>query len=117
MLIQNLSVETVKPVRARYCESFFCRLRGLTFRRNLAVDDGLLLVQSRDSRLDAAIHMLGVWMDLAVIWIDSSKVVVDLRLARRWHPIYIPERPARYILEVAATRLSDFHVGDQLSFI
>ena len=116
LLIHNLSVKAVKPVRAVYCKSFLCRLRGLTFRRNLSIDEGLLLVQNRDSRVDAAIHMLGVWMDLAVIWIDSNRVVVDSRLARRWHPIYVPERPARYILEMAAARLNDFHLGDQLSF-
>lgn len=116
VLIRNLSVESAKPVWAWYCDTFTCRLRGLTFRRSLPIDEGLLLVQNRDSRLDAAIHMLGVWMDLAVIWIDSSRVVVDLRLARRWRPIYVPERPARYILEVPAPRLSDFHLGDRLGF-
>jgi uncharacterized membrane protein (UPF0127 family) len=116
VLIQNLSIETIKPVRARYCDSFLCRLRGLTFRRDLSGNEGLLLVQKHENRVDAAIHMLGVWMDLSIIWIDSSRVVVDSRLARRWRPIYIPKRPARFILEMAANRLNDFHVGDQLSF-
>ena len=77
---------------------------------------GLLLVQGRDSRLDTSIHMLFVWMDLAVVWINSAGEVVDVRLARSWRPAYLPGRPARYVLELAAVHLNDFEIGDQLSF-
>lgn len=116
VLIYNLNNKETKPVKARYCNTFACRLIGLTFQRKPAPHQGLLLVQERDSRLDAAIHMLGVWMDLAVVWLNSSKEVVDIRLARRWRPIYIPAHPARYILEMAAEHLADFKVGDRLKF-
>ena len=51
------------------------------FRSSLANDEGLLLVEARDSRLDTAIHMLFVPMDLAVIWINSKYSVVDTVLA------------------------------------
>lgn len=55
-------------------------------------------------------------MDLAVAWIDDTGEVVDVRLARRWRPIYVPKRPARYILEMAASRLKDFRIGDKVEF-
>ena len=112
--INNLTHPLEKPILVKYCVSFFCRLRGLTFRHSLPPDQGLLLVQSQDSRLNAAIHMLGVWFDLAVIWINSNEIVVDLQLARRWRPAYIPRQPARYILELSADRLNDFHPGDHV---
>jgi uncharacterized membrane protein (UPF0127 family) len=89
-------------------------LRGFTFRRALSEEEALLLVQSRDSRLDAAIHMLWVWVDLAVAWINSGGIVVDSRLARRWRPIYLPRYPARYVLEMPPARLNDFQTGDQV---
>ena len=114
--IQNCSRSLVKPLKARYCASFACRLRGLTFRRSMPLDWGLLLVQERDSRLDSAIHMLAVWMDLAVVWINSNGRVVDTRLAKRWRPAYVPRKPARYVLEMAPERLDDFKIGDQVSF-
>ena len=76
----------------------------------------MLLVQSRDSRLDASIHMLNVWTDLAVIWINNQGIVVDLCTARAWYPFYMPKQPARYILEMAPTRLSEFAIGDIVSF-
>ena len=112
----NLSRDSLQPVLARYCSSFFCRLRGLTIRRSLAPQDALLLVYARDSRLDCSIHMLGVLVDLAVVWINSNNEVVDVRLARRWRPVYLPQRPARYVLEMQVERLNDFRVGDSVRF-
>src|SRR5512147_3167235 len=116
ILIRNLSRSQSRPVKASYCVSFICRLRGLTFRRTLAEDEGLLLVQGGDSRLDASIHMLFVWMDLAVVWINSAGDVVDVKLARRWHLAYAPQRPARYVLETRPTRMDEFRVGDRIEF-
>lgn len=111
VLVRNLSRDDVKPVQAVYCASFLCRLRGFTFRRSLG-EEALLLVQAKDSRIDAAIHMLGVWVDLAVVWINTSGFVVDSCLARRWRPFYLPRRPARYVLEMAPERINDFQIGD-----
>lgn len=116
VLIQNLTRPSLQPVLARNCASFFCRLRGLTFRRALPGGQALLLVQKRDSRLDAAIHMLAVFMELAVVWIDRDGIVVDSCLARPWRPYYAPKRAARYILEMEAARLGDFLEGERVSF-
>jgi uncharacterized protein len=112
--ICNTARPLKQPIIARYCASFFCQLRGLTFCRYLPEDQGLLLVQHRDSRVDASIHMMFVWIDLAVVWINSAGEVVDVRLARRWRPAYVPRRPARYILELNAARLDDFVIGDRV---
>lgn len=114
LALANRSRPLRGPLTVVLCESFFCKLRGLTFRRSLPLDEGLLLVQTRESRMDSAIHMLGVWMDLGVIWLDAGFEVVDRRLARRWRPIYLPRRPAQYVLEVAASRLLEFEIGDSL---
>jgi uncharacterized membrane protein (UPF0127 family) len=116
IIITNLSQPSISPVKARFCESFRCRLRGLTFRRSLVSQEGLLLVQKKDSRVEASIHMLAVFMDLAIVWINTDGDVVDSRLARRWRPIYVPQKPARYVLEMAPDRLADFKVGDKVKF-
>ena len=107
----------IRPLKARYCESFTSRLRGFTFRRQIGEQEGLVLVERRDSRLDTAIHMLFVWTDLAVVWIDGRQQVVDTVLARAWRPAYLPARPARYVLELSPGRLADFQVGDLVEFI
>jgi uncharacterized protein len=115
--IQNKDHVLPSALQAIYCDSFLCRLRGLMFRRDLDLDEGLLLVESRDSRVDTSIHMFFVYMDLAVVWINSENTVVDTVLARTWRPAYAPRRPARYILEIHPSRLNEFQIGDHLEFI
>jgi uncharacterized membrane protein (UPF0127 family) len=117
VLVENQSRPLDNPLHAGYCSSFVCRLRGLTFRSQLASDEGLLLVQNRDSKLDSAIHMMFVFTDLAVAWINSNFEVVDVQLARSWHLAYVSVQPARYVLEMAPERLSDFKIGDQVRFV
>ena len=115
--IQNKNKSLTRPLKAGYCESSLCRLRGLMFRADLDLQLGLLLVQPRDSRLNSAIHMLFVFMDLAVIWINSSLTVVDTTLARAWRLAYAPRAAAKYILEIHPDRLAEFSIGDQIEFI
>jgi uncharacterized membrane protein (UPF0127 family) len=114
--VENIDQPLPTPLQAIYCDSFLCRLRGLMFLSHLATEQGLMLVEGRDSRLDTSIHMLFVFMDLAVIWINSDKVVVDTVLARAWRPAYTPRQPARYILEIHPGRLGEFKIGDIIEF-
>ncbi len=106
-----------KPPRVKYCESFLCRLRGLTFRAPVTRDEGLLLVFGRDSRVDSSIHMLGVSFDLAVFWINNEMKVVDKVVAGAWKPAFFPKSPARFVLEVHASRIDDFAIGETVQFL
>jgi uncharacterized membrane protein (UPF0127 family) len=114
--LENTNQPLPAPLQAVYCDSFLCRLRGLMFRSHLTQNEGLLLVEAGDSRLNTSIHMLFVFMDLAVIWINSEFTVVDTILAHAWHPAYAPRRPARYILEIHPGRLNEFKIGDHVEF-
>jgi uncharacterized membrane protein (UPF0127 family) len=114
--LENKDRPLPATLQAVYCENFFCRLRGLTFRASLPQDQGLLLVEARNSRLDTSIHMLFVCMDLGIIWINSEYTVVDSVLARSWRPIYTPREAAKYILEIHPSRLIEFKIGDHLDF-
>jgi len=114
--LRNLSNPAVRPVQAKWCGSFWSKLRGFTFRSSLQPDEGLLLVEGRDSRVDTSIHMMFVWTDLAVIWINSKNEVVDSVLAKAWRPFYASARPARYILEIHPNRMGEFKPGDIVDF-
>jgi uncharacterized protein len=102
--------------RVAVCSSFACRLRGLMFRRQLDPNEGLLLVGTRDSRIDAAIHMVFVPFDLAVFWISTGMEIVDKVLARSWRPFYMPAQPARYVLEVHSSLLPRYEPGEEVEF-
>jgi hypothetical protein len=112
LTVQNSAHSLARPIRARRCAGYFCRLRGYMFRRRIDPQDGLWFVYPRESRLDTSIHMLFVFTDLAVFWLDSRKMVVDKVLAKRWRPAYAPARAARYILEAHPDRIDDFQLGE-----
>ena len=116
ILVNNLTKSLDAPARVDYCDSFLCRLRGLMFQTRLAHDEGLLLVEKRNSRIDTSIHMFFVPFDLAVIWINSEMMVVDKIIAKSWHPAYFPKADAKFTLEIHPDRFADYEVGDKVEF-
>lgn len=115
--IRNLSNLNNSPIHVKWCASFFSRLRGFTFRKELGLEEGLVLVEGRESRMDMSIHMMFVWTDLAVIWVNAKGEVVDTVLARSWRPFYAPAKPAQYTIEIHPSRLNEFSVGDMVEFL
>jgi uncharacterized membrane protein (UPF0127 family) len=103
--------------RLRWCDTFGRKLRGFTFRRTLAEDDGLVLVEKSESRMKSSIHMLFVFFDLGVLWVDDAGEVVDSRLAKRWRSSYVPDRAARYVVEAHPVILKRVAVGDHIQFL
>jgi uncharacterized membrane protein (UPF0127 family) len=101
---------------AKWCNSFGSKLRGFTFKPTLAEDEGLVLVEKADSKLNTSIHMLFVRFDLAVIWVNGAGKVVDTVLAKPWKLSYAPQAPARYVIEGHPTLLEQVKVDDQIIF-
>lgn len=106
---------TALPLRARLCDTFLCRLRGLTFRRALPEDVGLLFVESAESRVATSIHMLFVFFSIGVVWLAADGTVVDAKLALPFRPYYAPRAPAKYYLEGTPGLLSWVQVGERLT--
>jgi uncharacterized membrane protein (UPF0127 family) len=114
--INNLTKAIKQSARVGYCDSFLCRLLGLMFRSHLKIDEGLLLVETHNSRLNTSIHMFFVPFDLAVFWINSDMIVVDRVIAKSWRPGYFPKAEARYTLELHPDRWGDYEIGDKVEF-
>ncbi len=115
VVVRNRTRGGEAVVRARWCASFACRLRGLTFRRELATGEGLLLVESTLGRAQTAIHMWFVSFSIGVAWLDDQLRVVDTRLALPWR-MYVPSAAARYTLEGVPGMLQSVAVGEVLQF-
>jgi uncharacterized membrane protein (UPF0127 family) len=103
--------------RARWCNTFGRRLRGLTFRRALAPGEGAVIVEKGDSRVNAGVTMVFTFIDLGVIWVNDAGRVVDKIMARPWRPSYLPQAPARFAIEADPTILELVQVGDHLRFV
>lgn len=82
----------------------------------LQVNEGALLVEDRNSKMNSAIHMFFMNFDLCVIWINDMYQVVDVKICKRWKPVYVPSQPARFILETHVSQENHFTIGDQVTF-
>jgi uncharacterized protein len=87
---------------------------GLMFHRALFEGQGVWLDMDKQTRFFSAIHMLFVFFPIAVFWLDRKGIVVDKVLAHPFMPFYMPRRPARYVVELHASRLPMADVGDRL---
>jgi hypothetical protein len=103
------------PSVVKMCDTFFSRLLGLMFSKPLSEEGGIVMDEKTSSKMNSAIHMLFVSYPLAVLWLDPDLVVVDKVLAKPWALAYVPKAPAQWVVELHASRLDDFTVGDQLT--
>ncbi len=75
-----------------------------------------MLVETRDGRLNTAIHMLFVYCELGVIWLDAQGWIVDLARAQPWQLQLLPQKPARFVLECHPDHLARVAIGERLAF-
>lgn len=115
--IQHVESGQILVPRARWCDTFGAKLRGFTFRRELAPGEGLVLVEDKESRLNTSIHMLFVNFALGVIWVNEEGAVVDTVLARPWRLSYLPRAAARYVVEAHPNVLQQVKSGEHIRFL
>jgi len=97
-------------------DSFFSRLRGTMFKKEL--ERGLILkLPNSRSRSGSAIHMFFVRFPLDIIFADSDKKVVDVISIDPWKT-HTPKKPARYVIEMekGTIKSSGTEIGDELNF-
>lgn len=114
--LRQRSTGAVIVTGARWCDSFFSRLRGLMFRERLNPGEALILVEPSESRAATSIHMFFVPFPIAAIWINSKGRVVDKAEALPWRPYYAPREAARYTLEATPALLDKIAIGDEIDF-
>jgi len=114
-MIINETKERTWHGSVKLADSFFKRFRGLMLVRT--INYALVFVLPTETRLNASIHMFFMLSDIDVIWLDSSRRVVDFKTARKWH-FYTPVNPAKYIIEgpVGLIRALEVEEGDLISW-
>ena len=76
---------------------------------------GILIDEQSESLVNTSIHMLFMNFDITAVWINAKFEIVDVKLAKKWALAYFPVKPARYVLEMSASRLNEYQIGDMLS--
>lgn len=112
----NLSRPFHEPLILNVCDTFFSRLRGYMLKNRVSRNEGLLFVGSNETVANSAIHMFFMRFNIAVIWLDTERRVVDRKIAKVWRPYYAPRAAALFIIETHPDRLYDFEIGDKMEF-
>lgn len=100
----------------KIADTFISRFKGLMFKKS--IKEGLLLEMPEGrGRGGSSIHMFFMRIALDVIFLDHEKRVVDLATLRPWQ-IYIPRKPAKYIIEFPRGSIagSGTRIGDIIEF-
>ncbi len=113
-IVKNKTNEIAVPLILGVCDTFLTRLRGLMFTGSIPDHGGLIFINPDEDRVNSAIHMFFMQIDLTIIWADSAGVVVDKVLARRWKTLAAPQKSAKFIIETHIDRFGDYNSGDLL---
>lgn len=101
--------------RAKYCESFFSKTKGLMFSKKLQKGKSIILVDKFEPRFGSVIGMFFVFFSIDIIFLDSNKKVVDVRSAKPFQSYIAPKGSARYAIEMNKGE-NILKVGDKVSF-
>ncbi|USG99895.1 DUF192 domain-containing protein [Thermococcus argininiproducens] len=114
MLI-NKTKNQVWNGRVKVADTFFKRFKGLMLTPN--IDHALLFILPSENRIRASIHMFFMLQSIDVIFLDSSRRVVDLKRAKPWR-VYVPKEGAKYIIEtpVGVINVLNAEIGDEIDW-
>lgn len=105
-------------VRVTIADTPAKREQGLSGRRSLAKDEGMLFAFDSDGQY--GIWMKGMLFAVDIIWIASDGAIVHIvegAAPESYPQAFIPPRPARYVLELPAdwVRSHDVSIGDHVA--
>ena len=104
-------------IQVARCDDFASRLTGLMFQKTLDQNFGLLFDFGSETRFKSSIHMIFVFVDLTILWLDSNFNIVEKAIANKMHGILTPSVAARYVLELHSNKFQAFSVGDVLELV
>ena len=115
--VKIINKHIVLAEKARYLDNFLFKARGLMFSKPLRGGSGLVLVADNEGVLETTIHMLFVFFPIDVVWLNSKKIVVDIK--RGVSPFTLnlaPQKSAKYVLELPKGASKSTKVGDKILF-
>lgn len=95
-------------IKIRYADSYFKRLLGLMFKKD--IDYGLLFILKYGS----SIHTCFMRFTIDAYFLDENKVIIDKTTLKPWK-FYRPSKKAKYILETKENFLN-LKKGEKIEF-
>jgi uncharacterized membrane protein (UPF0127 family) len=99
-MLYNKTTEKKIIEKTKIADSFLKRLKGLMFAKK--PDYALIFELEKEDTINASIHMLFVSFPIDVVYLNSNKKVVDIKLDLRPGTLnYTPKKPSKYFIEFA----------------
>ncbi len=106
-------------------QDFFSRYRilrgiraafGLMFSRRLPPKECVILQITKPSRLNSSVHMLFVFQELDIIFLDEDYKIVDMVRLKPFTFLYFPRKAAKYIIETNDKIINKVSIGDTIEW-
>ncbi len=107
---RNKSVLKTKQARTS-----FEKAKGLMFSCKKNFNYCLIFDMNCESRYFSSIHMFFVFFPILLVFLNSEKIVVDIKVAKPWR-VYFPKTKARYVLELPVKFKDKIKEGEKLVF-
>lgn len=116
-MIRNISKNRKIISSHRIADNVFSRAKGLMFSREKNFDYGLIFDLERETKIGASIHMFFVFFPINVVFLDSKKKIVDVKLGLKPWQMTKPRDKCRYVIEFPTKYdRKFFSIGDRLSW-
>jgi len=116
-MIKNITKNKVIIKEQRIADTIFSRGLGLMFSRKADFNYGLVFDLERETRIGASIHMYFVFFPINIVFLDSKKKIVDIKLGLKPFRTVTPKAKCRYVIEFPTKYGSKMYsIGNRLNW-
>lgn len=102
--------------KVKIADNSFDRMKGLMFEDEKKFDYGLVMVMSKESRLESSIHMMFVFFPIEVLFLNQNKIIVDKVTLNPFHLNHTPKKAAKYVIELPKGTTKSAKLGDKVTW-
>jgi uncharacterized membrane protein (UPF0127 family) len=110
-MIRNKTLKRVIAKNEKICSSIISKMIGLMFSPKKR---SLVFVFNKEQKVP--LHMMFVFFSIDVLFLDSSKKVVELKREFKPFRFYNPSKKAKYVIELPSGMDDITKIGDMLDF-
>jgi len=106
-----------KIANVKFADTFFSRLKGLMFKKDL--DYVLVLKPNKiNNKRSSAMHTCFMRINIDIVFLDENKKVFEIATLKPWK-LHTPKKEASYILEMREGSIKKYEIaiGDKLNFV
>ncbi len=115
MKLKNITKNKILINKIKLCKNFLNKSIGLILHKKLN-DKGLVFICKKEKK--KSLHMIFVFFPIDVLYLNKNKRVIEMKKNFKPFSFYIPEKKAKYILELPEGTIgkTKTEIGDKIKF-